>query len=57
MLPVMNTIRDDLGEDETMVTQAQVLNLLLDWTNPENQLCVIQLSWFITSRAHSLNEQ
>lgn len=39
MFTVMNQVRADLDDEGVMVSQAQVGELLLEWTNPENQMC------------------
>ncbi|KZV97200.1 hypothetical protein EXIGLDRAFT_833051 [Exidia glandulosa HHB12029] len=38
MFTVMHQVRADLDDDGIMVSQAQVGELLLEWTNPENQI-------------------
>lgn len=40
MFTVMHQVRADLDDEGTMITQAQVGELLLEWTNPDNQMYV-----------------
>ncbi|KAH7096918.1 nuclear condensing complex subunit [Auriculariales sp. MPI-PUGE-AT-0066] len=40
MLTAMATVREELDDSEKMISQANILNLMLDWTNPENQFAI-----------------